>query len=159
MDQASTTAQDVREHLKTFLAPVIEERDSLLRELAGLEARIADVREGLRIANGVIGKIEGTEKRPGPKKKTAVSAAETRVGEARVQMVRRFIEDHQNDLGEDFTIKPLMEAMGRNGGETPARSSLNAAIAVLYERGVLRRTRATQGGGFAYALTGGAPKE
>lgn len=152
MSEVTTAADEVRQRLRSVLAPVIEERDELAARAERLEAELTEVREALRVVSGVMSRIEGTPIKPGPKTSKPKSSSSGKVSEQRIATVRAFLEAHSEELGEDFTAKPLMEAMNRNGNDV-SRSSTQAAVLALYERGLIRRTRAVQGGGFAYALT------
>lgn len=142
----------VRATLIALLGPLYEEREQLSKRVEEIEAELSESKQAVRDIDAVIGRLSG-EARPGPKPKKAEGTPKlpTKISEERIKEVRDFIEAHPDEIGDDFTGSTLARAFNENG-QNLSRSSVNVAIGVLYERGVLHRARRVQGG-YAYALT------
>lgn len=152
---ATSPLAHLRDTLVAFLEPAKIELAALTEEEQALAERLSEVRLAKRRAESIIAQIEAPLEQPAKKKtaaKKAAPASSNRV--LNIEKVWTFLEEHRDEIGDEFNSLGITEAMGRNGGGF-SRSSTATYLETLHSRGVITLTRSEspRHGGRWYALT------
>lgn len=146
----TTPTEQLREQLREITAPLAQQLSEVNERISAAQSELDELRGMRRELEAVLGRLNGTHGKPGPKQQKTYKVGPATQHE--MNAVHAFMVEQPD---RDYTITQTTQWY-KAAGRSPAmgRDKMQRVFEQMHERGVIRADRRVKGGGTAYRLVG-----
>lgn len=156
MARQELPSTETRERLRTLVAPLREERATLVARQQELSAEVAALRNDLAQIDAVLSRLDPEsvpKKKSSPGHQAWSEKIKSKNHQRALDAVRLYASEHPELASEGFTISTLEKRL-RKEDVRISTGSLHPVLDELHESGEIRLDRIVVGGGKLYKFTG-----